>query len=66
MRISYLRYALKSASDPHEVLKNEIAALQLNLIRISPGKIRPQRSLIPGARVMLGCRLYVAVFDILI
>ena len=30
MRISYLRYALKSASDPREFLKRETAALHLS------------------------------------
>jgi hypothetical protein len=30
MRISYLRYALKTASDPHRLLKQEIEALHLS------------------------------------
>ena len=30
MRISYLRYALKSASDPHQLLKQESEALHLS------------------------------------
>ena len=30
MRLSYLRYALKSASDPSEMLKHESGALQLS------------------------------------